>query len=151
VEGSVRFASSDGSNFSSSSMFAALGAVPRVARDFVSSEADDFELEVLERVDLDFGFGRELLAGVDPDVELLARVLFGLDALPLERLVFELREPDLPEPELREPEDLELPSDLLCAIPPATIPPVSWRRVSSRLVQGGPFNWIKSDPDYPDR
>jgi hypothetical protein len=42
-EGSARFASSEGSNFSSSSMLAALGAVPRVA-----GERDDFELDDLD-------------------------------------------------------------------------------------------------------
>jgi hypothetical protein len=34
--------------------------------------------------------------------------------------------------ELREPEDLELPPDLLCAIPGATIPPPRATRAASR-------------------
>ena len=104
-------------------MFAALGAVPLVARDFVSSESDDFEPELLARLDLDSVF-------------LLADLLLERLDLLLERLVFELRELPFLEPELREPEDLEPPSDLFCAIPPATIAPASRGRVGSRRARG---------------
>jgi thiosulfate/3-mercaptopyruvate sulfurtransferase len=113
-------ASSEGSNFSSLLMSAALGAVPRVARERDSSELVRFELAAFE-----------LLA-----FELVAFEL----ALELEALVRGFREPAL-----REPEDLELPPDLLSAIPLATIPadPSLTRQFSS-----GGLNWLKSDQDY---
>jgi hypothetical protein len=63
------------------------------------------------------------------------RVVWERELLELELLEPDLREPELRElelrePELREPEDFELPPDLLCAIPPATIPPVPGRRAA---------------------
>jgi hypothetical protein len=46
--------------------------------------------------------------------------------------------------ELREPEDLELPPDLLCAIPSATIPPPRAARAAPEAER---INWLKSDQD----
>jgi hypothetical protein len=104
-------ASSEGSNFSSFSMSGALGAVPRVVRD-----CDSLPLAA---------FARELF-----------------DWVPCERVVFEgvrfeveLRERRLPELVLREPEDLELPPDLLCAIPRPTIPSPRAARAACRRAE----------------
>jgi hypothetical protein len=101
-DGSCRFASSDGSNLSSFSISGALGAVPRVVR-------ERYSLELVP----------------------LERVAFELAACELV-FEFEVRERGFCELALREPEDLELPPDLLCAIPLATIPPPDPARAACR-------------------
>jgi hypothetical protein len=103
-------ASSEGSNFSSLVISAALGAVPRVAREPDSSEpcpSDPFELTSLELVDSE----RVLESGS-----------FDLVDFDFEPLELELPARGFREPVLCEREDLELPADLLSAIPRSNIP-----------------------------
>jgi hypothetical protein len=88
----VRFASSEGSNLSSLSASAALGAVPLVVSDFELREAVALEISGFELRDavalelLDFEL-REAVALEISDFELR-------EAVALELLDFELREPD---------------------------------------------------------
>jgi hypothetical protein len=113
-EGSCRLASSEGSNFSSFSMSGALGAVPRVVREPESLERVLFELVRFELAAFE-------LAALEREV--LEPPAFDLVDFEVEAFEFELRARGFREPVLREPEDLELPPDLLCAIPRPTIPP----------------------------
>jgi hypothetical protein len=119
-------ASSEGSNFSSFSMSGALGAVPRVVRDGDSLPLVAFALVLFDRVPCE----RVFLEGVR--FELAPPELFAFE---LGAFELELRDRGLPELVLREPEDLELPPDLLCAIPRPTIPPPRAARAACRRAE----------------
>jgi hypothetical protein len=123
-EGSWRFASSEGSNFSSFSMSAALGAVPRTGLSGSDSFPAFRELWALDALLRAFGALE------------LEDLLFELEDRPFELEVLLLAEPEdldrLPPRELPELDDEDRSPDLrLSAIPAATIPPVRRTRATS--------------------